>query len=80
MILEMKSLNYYSYFLDPESRNHQFLYQLNNRKNICINTFGKFQKLVLKSLKEKSIKKFNNNYCFDYKKVIFNIIKKLETK
>jgi hypothetical protein len=80
MIMEMKALNFCSYYLDPGGKNDQFLHQLYNRKILSITKFTKFEQMVLKSLKKRSIKKFNKSYCFDYKNIIFKIIKNLEIK
>ena len=77
MVVEMKALNFYSYFLDPNGKNDQFLHQLYNRKSLSITKFERFEQMVLKSLKEK---KTDNTYCIDYKNVIFNIVANLEDK
>ena len=77
MVVEMKFLNFYSYFLDPNGKNDQFLHQLYNRKSLSITKFERFEQMVLKSLKEK---KTDNTYCIDYRNVIFNIVANLEDK
>ena len=75
MIIENKPKNFYSFFLDPGGKNHQFLIDIKNRKDISINSYDKFELKVMESLKKKYKKNIDSKYC-DHKininKTIFN--------
>ncbi len=73
MILEMKPLNYNSFFLDPNYKNIQFFNYLKNSKKIRINNYNKFKSCVLHSIKNKKFNNFDINYCLDYKNVVNKI-------
>lgn len=67
MILECRSRNFYSFFLDPDNRNDQFLYGIKHRKELSITNYQKFKNLILKSQKKKFFKKNDIKFC-DHKK------------
>ena len=72
-IIENKSKNFYSFFLDPGGKKHQFLIDIKNYKNISINSYDKIQLKALESLK-KIYKNKNDNKNCDHK---ININKKI---
>ena len=65
MILESRPLNFFSFFLDPNYQNDQFLFGIKNRKEISLYQYAQFKKLVLKSQKKFFYKKKDIKFC-DY--------------
>ena len=78
MILEMKPLNLYSFFLDPDFNNSQFFHFLKNSKKIRIHNYEKFKKLVLSSISMKKKFIIDKEYCYDYKKVVKKMVNFLD--
>jgi hypothetical protein len=78
MILEMKPLNFYSFFLDPGFNNSQFFHFLKNSKKIRIHKYEKFKNLVLNSISTKKNSLIDKEFCYDYKKVVKKIVNYLD--
>lgn len=75
MILEYRALNFFSFFLDPNGQNHQFLDGIKDREEISICHYEKFKKLILKSQKKIFYKKSDIKFCnynHDTSKLISN--------
>lgn len=78
MIIENKPKNFFSFFLDPQKRNNQFLYDIRNRREISLNNYDQFEKNVLKSQIIKYKRKSNKKFCIDNKKLFEKIYANLK--
>ena len=86
MIIELRSINTRSFFLNPYKTNDQFMTDIYNPKDIIINNFNDIEKKIKKYIftnssckKEKS----NDNYCMksmNYSKKLTRILKDNEIK
>ena len=78
MIIENKSKNFFSFFLDPKKRNDQFLSDIKNRKEISLSNYDEFEKQVLKSQIVKYKRKANKNFCINNNKLFEKICESLD--